>query len=116
MPDDPAQTFWNCVFAQVQSLVCIRNEELGSHLKFERLSNGFGIRRESPFLLVERWLAENRIHGRSETRDKSGRASYTMFVPLTITGENEASWPADPSTKPEALTTEDVANGTLGFF
>jgi hypothetical protein len=116
MPNDPVQIFWKSVFSQVRDGVVIRNNGSGPQLKFETIPNGFGVRRDSPFLLVERWLADNQIHGRSETKDESGRGISTIFVPLTITDGNEASWPPNPPAKPEALTSVDVASGTLGFF
>lgn len=116
MPNDPVQKFWNSVFAQVQDKVSRRNEESGPHLNFERTTNGFGVRRESPFLSVERWLADSRIHGRSETKDKNGRGIHTLFAPLTITGENEASFPPGQDGKSAPLTTGNVAGGVLGFF
>jgi hypothetical protein len=119
MPSDPVQAFWNSAFAQVQDRVSKRNEESAPHLKFERIPNGFKVCRESPFLVVERWLADNRIHGRSATKDKSGREMHTLFVPLTITGENEASFPPDPVGKSVPLTTDETRGrnpGTDGTF
>jgi hypothetical protein len=116
MHNDPVQTFWNSVFAQAQEKVRKRNEEQGPHLKFERIPNGFRVCRESPFLVVEQWLDDNQIYGRSEANDKSGRQIPTVFVPLAITSEHEASLPPDPMRKDVALTAGDVACGVLGFF
>jgi hypothetical protein len=116
MPNDRFQTFWNAVFTKVHDRVSKRNEESGPDLKFERIPNGFRVCRESPFLAVERWLDGNQIYGRSEAKDKSGREMPTMYVPLTINGENEASLPSDQLRKAAALTTDDVADAVLGFF
>lgn len=116
MPNDPVQIFWNSVFAKVQDRVSKRNEESASHLKFGNIPNGFRVCRESPFLAVERWLDDTQIYGRSETKDESGREMPTMFVPLTITGENEARLPPDPLTKPVAVTADDVVGSVIDLF
>jgi hypothetical protein len=116
MANDSFHTFCDSVFIKVQDEVSRKNKESCRHLTFERISNGFRVCRETPFLAIEQCLDGNQFYGRSEVKDKSGRAIPTMFPPLTITGENEASFPPYPMRKTVALTTADVAGGVLGLF
>ena len=115
MPNDLVRTFWDSVLAQVQDSATMK-DELGSHLKLEKIPNGFRVWRNFPFLAVERWLVDNQIHGRSEAKDKVGREMLIMFPPLTITGENEARLPPDPLRKPGSLTATDVVNSVVDLF
>jgi hypothetical protein len=117
MPNDQGQTFWNSVFAQVQDWVSRENEESGPHLRFETKPNWFRVSRVLSFLAVERWLADNRIEGRSEIKGQSGRKMMpTIFATLTITGKNEAWLPQDPLTEPVAVTVDDVVRRVIGLF
>lgn len=115
MPSDHAQMYWNSVLALVQDGLRRSNSE--RQLEFKTIPHGFKVWRELPFLAVERWLDDNEICGRSETKGRSGRViPGALFPPLTVTGENEASWPEDPLRKTAALTPVDVAKGTLDLF
>ncbi len=117
MPNAPVQIFWSSVLAQVQDWVSITNKESASQLMFERIPNGFRVCRVSPFLVVERWLADNnQIHGGSEAKDEGGHTIHTMFEPLTITGENESSLPQEPPRRPVSQTTGDVVGFVIGLF
>ncbi len=116
MPNDPVQSFWNSVFVQVQEKVHNANKGSGPKLKFEAIPSGFRVYRKSPPLVVERWLSDNCIHGRSEEKDKSGDRIHSMFVPLTITGHHEACLPPDSLKKFTALCPEDVACGVIDLF
>ena len=113
MPDDPVKTFWNSVCVKIQCWVTRENKESGSHLELKTMPNGFRVCRESPFLEVERWLADNQIHGSAKY---SVGDTPSMFPPLTVTGENEARLPPDPLIKPVALTSDDVAGWVISRF
>ena len=117
MSSGPVQTFWNSVGALVQDGISRSNNESEQRLEFVTIPNGFQVCRESPFLVVERWLDDNQIHGMSKTKSSGGRVTPgPPFPPLTIIGQNEASWPEDPTRKPTTLTAADIANGTLDIF
>jgi hypothetical protein len=63
---------WESIFAMTRDLVAVHNGRT-NQLTFKRFAEGFQIMRESPYLMVQRWVDVNgAICGSIETKNAKG--------------------------------------------
>jgi hypothetical protein len=111
MSETSTRELWDSIVAGTHEGVRNANQQGGLNLTFDRMTEGFRVSRQTPFLVVEVWFSEGNIHRRTQHRDNNGVTKHGLAQPLRISVKNLLS-----TTEGQSVTVEGLIQEIINCF